>query len=264
MSKSVVSLKPAALEQAINDNSVVLFHSPECNHCTKVMPAYQEFAAQFRRQFPDVHVTRVNVDKYGNDIYQQQVGKYVVPRGVLNEFRTYPTLMAFHKGGAYSVFDNTKTTENMTEFATQFYSDSSGNSEYLSAEEQSFDSKEEFFEGKQEDEQMNLDATIDDINNMENGVALFYADWCGHCKRFKPLYEGFAKQASGNFQVAQIDFAKARKNDRENGTSKCQKFASSVKGYPTVLFIKDGAAEEYNGERSIEGLMKKADEVLQN
>ena len=157
MSKSVVSLKPTALEQAINDNSVVLFHSPECNHCTKVMPAYQEFAAQFRRQFPDVHVTRVNVDKYGNDIYQQQVGKYVVPGGVLNEFRTYPTMMAFHKGGSYSVFDNTKTTENMTEFATKFYSDSSsGNSEYLSADEQSFDSKEEFFEGKQEDEQMNF------------------------------------------------------------------------------------------------------------
>ena len=263
MSKSVVSLKPAALEQAVNDNSVVLFHSPECNHCTKVMPAYQAFAAQFRRQFPDVHVTRVNVDKYGNDLYPQQVGKYVVPGGVLNEFRTYPTMMAFHKGGAYAVFDNKKTTENMTEFATQFYSDmssSSGNSQYLSADEQSFDSREEFFQGG--GEQMNLDMTIDDINNMENGVALFYADWCGHCKRFKPLYEEFAQQASGKFQVAQIDFAKARKNDRENGTSKCEKFASSVKGYPTVLFIKGGAAEEYNGERSIEGLMKKADEVL--
>ena len=260
MPKSVISLKPTALEQAVNDNSVVLFHSPECTHCTNVMPAYQDFAAQFRRQFPDVNVTRVNVDKYGNDIYQQQVGKYVVPGGVLTEFRSYPTMMAFHRDGAYSVFDNKKTAENMTEFATQFYSDmrsSSGNSQYLSADEQSFDSKEEFFQGGGE-QQMNLEASIDDVNNMQNGVALFYADWCGHCKRFKPIYEEFAQQATGDFQVAQIDFHKARASD----ASKCEKFASLVRGYPTVLFIKDGEINEYKGARSMEGLNAKASELF--
>ena len=262
MSKSVVSLKPAALEQAVNDNSVVLFHSPECINCTNAMPAYEDFATQFRRQFPDVHVTRVNVDKYGNDIYQQQVGKYVVPGGVLTEFRTYPTMMAFDEDGTYSVFDNTNTSENMNKFATQFYSNNmgSGNSQYLSVDEQSFDSEEEFLENEEEQQQQRkLDVTIDEINKMDNGVALFYANWCGHCKTFKPIYTAFAEQASGDFQVAQIDFAQARKNDAD----KCQKFANSVKGYPTVLFIKDGAVEEeYKGPRSMEGLMNKAGEVF--
>ena len=119
----------------------------------------------------------------------------------------------------------------MTEFATQFYSDmrsSSGNSQYLSADEQSFDS-EEFFQGGEE-QQMNLEASIDDVNNMQNGVTLFPPLIAVITKRFDPFYEEFAQQATGDFQVAQIDFTRLARAIRSS-----EKFASLVRGTRRVV-----------------------------
>lgn len=79
----------------------------------------------------------------------------------------------------------------------------------------------------------------------ENTLVFFYAPWCGHCKKTKPVYEQAASKASeGIAQFARIDC-----NDDSNRPI-CSSF--DITGYPTVVYI-DATTKtfiEYNGERT--------------
>lgn len=69
-------------------------------------------------------------------------------------------------------------------------------------------------------------------------IILFYAEWCGHCKNFKPLYVACARVVCCNSNICAVDCS----NDSEiqklvNSSSSSEKIIS---GYPTVLRYKDG------------------------
>jgi thiol-disulfide isomerase/thioredoxin len=102
--------------------------------------------------------------------------------------------------------------------------------------------------------------TIDTFENGEpnlqasNGeviVALFYADWCPHCVSFKPDYKKAMSELTGNehkgktLRFVMVDCDKHKTLAKEN----------DVSGFPTVKILNDdGSSEEYDGERSFEGL----------
>jgi len=85
-------------------------------------------------------------------------------------------------------------------------------------------------------------------------VALFYADWCGHCQSFKPEFEKAMEKLNGQtdnkgnkLRLVKIDC------DVEKALAK----EYDVSGYPTVkILYDDGTVTEYGGERSYEGLNK--------
>lgn len=56
----------------------------------------------------------------------------------------------------------------------------------------------------------------------------FYADWCGPCKKLKPLF----LEWSQNPQYQDISFLKV---DADQDEDLCQKY--SIKGLPTVVFL---------------------------
>lgn len=78
------------------------------------------------------------------------------------------------------------------------------------------------------------DETFDDIiSETESILVMFYAPWCGHCKRLKPKYEKAAeklKQKKINGILAALDATKEPKT--------AKKF--SVTGYPTLKYFRSG------------------------
>ena len=89
-------------------------------------------------------------------------------------------------------------------------------------------------------------------------VALFYADWCGHCKKFKPDFEKAMSKLNGKVSKgsetkgSKVNFVKV-----DCDVHKSLATDNGVSGYPTVkIFKSDGSSIDYDGERSYNGLKK--------
>jgi thiol-disulfide isomerase/thioredoxin len=86
----------------------------------------------------------------------------------------------------------------------------------------------------------------------------FFADWCGHCKNFKPEYIKFADMAQ---------FIRVHAVDSQTETTLMERLNDEnsplkIKGYPTVWIYRSGEPyEEYNGPRTSQGLLKRAMEL---
>ncbi|XP_044765397.1 protein disulfide-isomerase A3 [Coccinella septempunctata] len=85
----------------------------------------------------------------------------------------------------------------------------------------------------------------------ETALVMFYAPWCGHCKRLKPEYAKAAEELVRNdppITLFKVDCTEA-------GKETCNK--NSVNGYPTLKIFRNGEfSQEYNGPREASGIVK--------
>ena len=105
----------------------------------------------------------------------------------------------------------------------------------------------------------------------KEGMLLIYADWCGHCVRFKPTYEYLTDifnklYKSGNCALNKNESIKSEKGKaplfwaiQHDDNRSDIKF---VKGYPSIYIVRDidngeGALEPCEGGRDIEDLLQK-------
>ena len=91
----------------------------------------------------------------------------------------------------------------------------------------------------------------DVIDNDNDVMLVFYAPWCGHCKKLLPEYEKAAiklKEKNPKVILARMD---ATENEVESVT---------ITGFPTIKFYpgnkKDKRPMDYNGERTMDGIIK--------
>jgi thiol-disulfide isomerase/thioredoxin len=75
-------------------------------------------------------------------------------------------------------------------------------------------------------------------------LVLYKAEWCGHCQRFKPAWEQLKNQ---NINVSFVEY------DADKDRTVIKK--NNIHGYPTIHYKKGETVYEYNGERTVEGLM---------
>lgn len=82
-----------------------------------------------------------------------------------------------------------------------------------------------------------------DMNPKNQRVLLFYVDWCGHCKNFKPKWTQL-KQMFDGVHMTEIN--------GDHQPSVTQKY--KVDKYPTIVYQNGNKAYQYNGEYTIDGL----------
>jgi len=87
-----------------------------------------------------------------------------------------------------------------------------------------------------------------------NHFVMFYAPWCGHCKRLHPTWDELGKKFNTD-DSSEVVIAKV---DCTVETSVCSD--NDVTGYPTLKFFKkdggDDSAEKYRGGRDKDNLVK--------
>ena len=79
-------------------------------------------------------------------------------------------------------------------------------------------------------------------------LIMFYAPWCGHCKRLMPIFDEFAESQLNSLNVGRVNC------DEGSNSNLCT--AYDVQGFPTVVYINGDYFYEYKGERSSEGFSK--------
>ena len=85
-------------------------------------------------------------------------------------------------------------------------------------------------------------------------IVLFYAPWCGHCKKLMPEFDEFAKEKKGDKKIKII------KVDCVENTKMAKKYG--IESFPTIKCLKDGKqVSEYTGERTKLALKKWFEEI---
>lgn len=78
-------------------------------------------------------------------------------------------------------------------------------------------------------------------------ITLYYAEWCGHCQRFKPEWERLKKTAKDKYPSITVE-------DYEQGKNPEVMRKAGINGYPTIKVN----GKEYNGKRNAEEILKTA------
>merc|ERR1711971_966711 len=97
--------------------------------------------------------------------------------------------------------------------------------------------KVENYKGARNMDDLNNDNFVSQVSGSPHFV-MFFAPWCGHCKRLAPVWEELAAQMNKDVEL-EVTIAKV---DCTEATALCS--AQDVTGYPTLKFFKNGAEKD--------------------
>jgi len=99
------------------------------------------------------------------------------------------------------------------------------------------------------------DANFDEYTRHGSWILDFYAPWCGHCKKLHPVIESVA-QLYANNPSKEVYFGLV---DCTEQTQLKSRF--NVRGYPTVMYYRNGVSKLYRHARTAEGFQNFIEEM---
>jgi thiol-disulfide isomerase/thioredoxin len=111
----------------------------------------------------------------------------------------------------------------------------------------------------------NFDVANDPTMSRENGVVVyfFHADWCPHCKKAKPEWDGFKSTNDGKvvngYKVSCMDIDCTDENDAKSNQY-INKFG--IDSYPTIKLVKDDKTIDFESRITTTSLNSFLDTML--
>ena len=84
----------------------------------------------------------------------------------------------------------------------------------------------------------------------KNGLVLFYAPWCPHCRNFADDYKQLATLTKGLYPIGAINC-----QDTERGNNLLADYFN-IAGYPSIKVWDTGTFKDYTGGKSIKDLLQ--------
>jgi len=277
---SVISLKPTALEEALQRSAVILAYAPWCGHCVKLMPVYESFGDSAATTLPGVLVTRINYHKYGEEVKSNHIGNKLIAGGVGQYVRGFPTILFVHDG-KMSVYTGDRTVAGLEGGFRDFQNDNGdipNDIPSISNDAVQHDTAHEELLSVDEPPSIQPHKAIEldpeGLANVakDNAFVLLYAPWCKHCQDvMQPFDEVAQNLAPAEIRVAKIDFEKYGKEitARQIGVDALatkgydQGVSSVVRSFPTILMFANNEIGMYTGPRTSANMSKAMAEWVQ-
>ena len=104
--------------------------------------------------------------------------------------------------------------------------------------------KDKYLKLKQLEDRLNSQTVTQKGGSNKKEIYLFKADWCGHCKAFKPVWDQLETNFKNKYSFKVYDADKNEKEIKE----------WQIGGFPTVIAKEGAKATEYVGPRDYDSL----------
>lgn len=235
---ALVELTDVNFAQHISSgNHFVKFYAPWCSHCQRLAPIWDKLAMKLR----DNH--SVSIAKLDCTAYRPICKDF--------EVKSYPTLLWIEDGKKIEKYSGDRNVEDLYLYVQKMLglelslgSDLDKNGNVL----------------KQDEEQNKLQVLQLSGHNYQETLAKgivfikFYAPWCGHCQKLKPIWEKLAKTIHGNSKLSHVKIAEVDCMRQEN-KELCRD--EQIAGFPTLLAYRNRNRQlEYESGRSLDSLVQ--------
>lgn len=202
---------------AENTKVMVFFYAPWCGHCKNLKPHWDEAAAILEEAQAIEKLAAVDATKS-----MSLANKYKV--------KGYPTVFYFENG------------EEKFDASSAFTRTADGIVKYIKDPAEPPPPEKEWHEIESDVQHLSDADFKDKTKKKKHSLIMFYAPWCGHCKKAKPEYTNAAAKFANDKKVmfGAVDCTKHQKA--------CEQF--SVRGYPTIYYLTYGKSQvKYEGGR---------------
>ncbi|XP_065582725.1 protein disulfide-isomerase A5-like isoform X1 [Artemia franciscana] len=212
-------------------HALVMFYAPWCGHCKKAKPEYKLAAENFKDD-PKVVFTALDCTLYNTICSDYDVNGF-------------PTFKYFSYFKTVKDYEGGRTAKHFIAFMEEPDNPQAGKEPPPPPPEVEWSG----LEGSEDLVHLG-DESFEPFIQNRNVMVMYYAPWCGHCKKMKPVFAKVAKKLKElalPAEMATLDATIHHKVAKK----------SQLKGFPTIKFHKkDGSVLEYNGDRSSEDIIQ--------